>query len=125
MSKSSFHNTINLSGEELTKASARAAKQEDLILSIFKANPSRNLSPTQIHSIFQLRYQLHSPITSIRRGLTNLTKSEKLIKTEVMVEGNYGLKEHCWTLNTNGIEVLSEKIKQEKISTVGKQAALF
>ncbi len=124
MSKN-FFNTINLSGYELEKVNARAAKQEDLILSIFKANPDRNLSPTQIHSIFQLRYQLHSPITSIRRGLTNLTKAEKLIKTEVMVEGNYGLKEHCWTLNTNGIEKLSTQIKQEKISTPFIQSALF
>ncbi len=123
--KKSFHNTINLTGEELTKVNARAAKQEDLILSIFKANPDRNLSPTQIHSIFQLRYQLHSPITSIRRGLTNLTKDEKLIKTEVKVKGNYGLDEHCWTLNTNGIEILSEKIKEEKVSTPLKQIALF
>ncbi len=124
MSKS-FFNTISLEGPELEKVNARAAKQEDLILSIFKANPSRNLSPTQIHSIFQLRYQLHSPITSIRRGLTNLTKDEKLIKTEVKVKGNYGLDEHCWTLNTNGIEKLSTQIKEEKVSTPFIQSALF
>ena len=91
-----FFNTINFSGKELEKANAKAAKQEDLILALFKANPDKKLSPSQVHTIFGRKYQLYPPITSIRRAMTNLTGRLELIKTDEMIPGLYQLPEHTW-----------------------------
>jgi len=101
--KQSFFDTINLSGEALLKENARAMAQEDLIEAIFKNNPTQPINPTKIWEIFEKKYHLHVPITSIRRAITNLaTDSEKLglvsclLKTPVKVKGQYHLTEHCW-----------------------------
>lgn len=94
----SWYNTINFSGEDLKRENAKAAKQEELILHLFKANPDKNLSPTQVHQIMARKYQIYPPITSIRRALTNLTGRLELIKTDEMIPGTYHLPEHTWKL---------------------------
>ena len=91
-----FFNTISFSGDDLKKENAKAAKQEDLILSLFKANPNKKLSPSQVHTILGKKYQIYPPITSVRRALTNLTGRLELIKTDEMVPGVYHLPEHTW-----------------------------
>lgn len=101
MSKS-FYNTINLSSEKLQKAEARALGQEELIKEIFRNNPHRLFSPSQIQKLFISKYDRHNPITSIRRGMTNLASDKHkkiLVKTDNMVVGEYGLPEHTWRLN--------------------------
>jgi len=91
-----FFNTISFSGKDLEKQNAKAAKQEDLILALFKANPDKKLSPSQVHTILGRKYQIYPPITSIRRAITNLTGRLELIKTDDMVPGLYQLPEHTW-----------------------------
>jgi hypothetical protein len=95
-----FFNSINLSGADLKRETARAATQEKLILNIFKANPEKKLSPSQIHEIFTRKYQLYPPITSIRRAMTNLSGGMGLQKTDEMIKGLYNLPEHTWKLST-------------------------
>lgn len=96
-----FYNTINLSGEKLQVEKARTLAQEDLIKAIFEVNPTTPISPSRILNVFQKKYRLNVPITSIRRGISNLAKERKdtvpcLLKTPVMVAGSYHLPEHCW-----------------------------
>ncbi len=98
-----FYNTINLTGEDLKMENAKAKAQGDLILAIFKANPSRLFSPSQLHHVFNKRYFLHPPITSIRRALTNLTKDGILEKTDNKIKGEYHLPEHTWKLATENL----------------------
>ena len=93
---SSFFNTLNFSGTELERENARAMRQEELVLAIFKANPTKEISPTQLHEAFVKKYHLNPPLTSIRRSLTNLTGRLEIIKTENMVKGNYHLPQHTW-----------------------------
>lgn len=93
-----FHDTINLNTEQLSAQNAVVLKQEDLILEIFKANPDKRISPSQMLNIFQNKYGKNVPITSIRRGLTNLTTAMKLVKTKHKVPGLYNLDEHTWIL---------------------------
>lgn len=96
-----FFNTINLEGKELERANARAAAQESLITAIFKANPGKKLSPSQIHTLMQVKYDLHPPITSIRRGMTNLTKDKHmnvLTKLDEKIESPFASWEHFWIL---------------------------
>jgi len=99
-----FFNTINFSGDDLKKENAKSAKQEDLILALFKANPDKKLSPSQVHTVLGKKYQIYPPITSIRRALTNLTSRLELIKTDETVPGLYHLPEHTWKL-ANAIDI--------------------
>lgn len=96
--KQPFYNTISLEGEALQKATARALAQDRLVEEIFKSNKGRKLSPSQIQKIVASKYDRHSPITSWRRSITNLTKDGKLIKMgkEDQVTGIYASKEHTW-----------------------------
>jgi len=103
MSDNHFYNTISFSGDDLKKENAKAKKQEDLILALFKANPSKNLSPSQVHTILCRKYNIYPPITSIRRALTNLTGRLELIKTDETVPGMYHLPERTWKLATTTI----------------------
>ena len=98
MSKN-FFNTIKLNTTELQRANARAASQEELILNIFKANPSIKISPSEMLEIFRKKFNLYPPITSIRRGITNLTARGELVKTIDLVTGVYNLPEHRWALS--------------------------
>jgi len=107
MSKS-FYNTINLSGEQLLKSNARALAQENLVEEIFKANPNRHISPSQLQKIVASKYDRHCPLTSWRRAITNLTKRGVLTKTDEQVSGIYGEGEHCWCYLGNGGYVVSE-----------------
>lgn len=91
-----WFNTINFDGEDLKRENAKAAKQEELILALFKANPNHRFSPDQIHDIFAKKYNLYPPITSIRRAITNLTNRFQLMKTDEMVAGKYHLPTHTW-----------------------------
>jgi hypothetical protein len=102
MSKKTFFNTVNLSGDNLERAKARALSQENLIKEIFMANPDKKISPSQMLQIFSKKYDLHPPIVSIRRAMTSLTYSQKgmvLRKTEEQAMGSYGVPEYLWELN--------------------------
>ena len=74
-----YYNTTNLKRDELKTSQKKTISQEQKILEIFK-NHQIPLSPTDIFSNFFKK----TPLTSIRRALSNLTKDGKL--------------EHCWKL---------------------------
>ena len=93
-----FYNTIELSLTELKDANIQTLKQEEFITEIFKANPTALISPSRMLGIYQKYYQKDTPITSIRRAMTDLTDKEVLRKTSVMVMGLYGKQEYCWCL---------------------------
>jgi hypothetical protein len=93
MIQSNFFNTINERGEELINSKKVCAEQEIKIMKIFDIH--KYLSPSQVYFFFANR---NVPLTSIRRGITNLTNQGKLKKTEVKVMGSYGKKEHIWIL---------------------------
>jgi hypothetical protein len=98
-----FYNTINLCGEDLKEANAQAMKQEDLIAAIFTANRGQKISPSQMKEIISRNYGHDWPLTSIRRGMTNLTlvsNGSILEKTDEKVPGIYGKPEHLWKLRS-------------------------
>lgn len=134
MPTKSFHNTINLEGKELERAEARAASQENLITAIFKANPGRKISPSQVHSIMQVKYDLHPPLTSVRRGMTNLTKdkhSNVLTKLDEKVTGPFAMPEHLWILTGTTENIYQPQVKSAAqiatkiIKSTAIQADLF
>ena len=99
-----FYNTIKESGKTLSKSKAKAKTQENVIIDIFKANPNKLYTADDIMAVSGL----NCPLTSIRRGITNLLNEDSLIKTDKMKIGRYGKLTHCYKLKV-------EKIYQEKL----------
>ena len=88
-----FFNTIEETAEELALSHAKAKTQEETILHCFNSC-DEPLSPSMILA----RSGLKCPITSIRRAMTNLSNNGKLEKTTEYTLGNYGKREHLWSL---------------------------
>lgn len=87
-----FFNTINATGNTLMKYTGVAESQERRILKVF--SHYGNMSASQCW----LKLYTKEPLTSIRRGITNLTRDGKLRKTEVKVTGYYGKPEYVYQL---------------------------
>jgi len=65
--------------------------QENVILECFRT-AKEPLSPSMVHFLTKLK----CPITSIRRAMSDLTKSGSLKKTPKYTIGKFGKKEHLW-----------------------------
>jgi hypothetical protein len=73
-------------------------KQEELILMIFKTHDGEWLTPAQVRSIMCAITGTDALITSVRRGITNLTRKAKLVKSQNAVAiGPHGAANHVWT----------------------------
>lgn len=89
--KTSYHNTTGIQGEQLELFEEKAANQEEIILALFKQTPRMTASECLN------RYPCdNTPLTSIRRGMTNLMNKGKLIKTEEKKTGTYGRPEYIY-----------------------------
>jgi hypothetical protein len=91
----SFHNTINLPGEELRAADKACKHQEEVVMKCFNLSPHKTLTPAEVHLMIGQQW----PITSVRRAITNLTDLGKLVKTREQRKGLYGKLNNCWRLN--------------------------
>jgi hypothetical protein len=89
-----YHNTNCESGETLKRSRKQANKQEKIVLAVFR-NEKRLLAPHQVHAI---GFDGHTPLTSVRRAITNLTDLGYLEKTDEMVMGLFGKAVHMWKL---------------------------
>jgi len=90
-----FHNTIDATGQALIKYESEAKTQEQKILAFFQRYPNSSMTPDQVHS---LAFSPNVPLTSIRRGISNLTKAGLLVKTEIQKQGKYGKPNYTWKL---------------------------
>ena len=88
-----FYQTIDQVGSALKESNKKASKQEDLIFALFQKR-NEPLSPSMVLS----QSGLNCPITSIRRAITCLTNSGKIVKTDRQVRGMYNKPEHLWEL---------------------------
>lgn len=92
----SFHNTIDAKGQTLMKFESRAIRQEDKILEFFKKHPDQYFTPFEVHKQV---FDSSTPIQSIRRAMSNMTKSDLLEKTKDKRIGIYGVDNYLWKLN--------------------------
>lgn len=90
-----YFNTNNETGSTLESSQKNTETQEAIILAFFRAFKGALFGPSQVASLV---YFNTVPLTSVRRGMTNLTTSGHLVKTNNMVDGSYGKQEHTWTL---------------------------
>ena len=84
----------------MANSQTATVSQEDEIIGIFNMQPGCHLAPHNL--IFWFK---GVPLTSIRRALTTLGKRGKLIKTDRMVEGNYGKMVHTWRIKEQQLEL--------------------
>ena len=97
-----YYNTVPISGEDLKDKQEKALTQEQIILDLFKKH--KRFSPFQL---YRRNFAGKAPITSVRRAITELTKSGFLRKTGVRVQGMYpGSVENVWELNDNQLKLL-------------------
>ena len=102
-----YYNTNNETGDTRDKSWRTTYKQEKMLLFVFfrhcyprgEGKESGVLAPHQVQDKIYELYGRKIPLTSVRRGISDLTKEEMLIKTEKMVAGNYGKMVHTWQLN--------------------------
>lgn len=91
-----YFNTTNTKGEQLKLEWGNSNKQEGEILNFFFQHPTNIFTPFEIQrEVFGSRV----PITSVRRAITNLTHRERLVKTNILKQGEYGKPNYCWKLN--------------------------
>jgi hypothetical protein len=89
----SYYNTNKLSDVDFLEAIGRARSQQEKILIYFKSLPGRRLAPHQVKAAL---FPEKTPITSVRRAITNLERDGLLIKTDRMIEGDFGAPVHTW-----------------------------
>jgi len=94
----SFFNTLGITGGRLKDADQKAESQEQKILKHFMFHIHSKFTPEQIK--VKLYPSEATPLTSIRRALTNLTNKGRLIKLDDFAPSSYGSKQHYWKLKT-------------------------
>lgn len=94
-----YYNTNNLTAEPLKEATIKTQKQGELCLEVFKAHRC-NLSACQVWKILVKTGKIdrNTPVTSLRRSVTNLKDRGLLEKTDNMVKGLFGTQVHTYKL---------------------------
>lgn len=115
-----YYNTSNLTGDDLKKAHSQTAKQEEIIEILFKAQLEGKFSPSDIWKVFTQELQKSVLLTSVRRSITDLTESGKLVKLPEQKMGIYKRPEYLWQYNT-GQQVKEEELPGEPIEIISKK----
>lgn len=88
-----YYNTTNEKGEKLKEYQAKALTQKEMITRHFLKNKGKEFSPSEV---WQKLFDIFTPITSIRRAISDLTDEGILVKTQNQKKGLFGRKEHTW-----------------------------
>ncbi len=86
-----YHRTTPLQVGELAERERKAKTQEDKILNLFK----ETIFPMTASMVWKYLGQ-KGPLTSYRRGMSDLVKEGKLIKTDLTRTGIYGHPERLY-----------------------------
>jgi len=91
-----YHNTTNQTDLFVKEATNKCISQEEEVLLIMKTH--KELTASQVWDLYNV-FDNNSPLTSIRRALSNLTHEGKLTKEDKTKIGLYGRPECYYTLN--------------------------
>ena len=99
MQTETYFNTTGLAGQELQQAGQDSKKQNAVILTVFKENSDKYVSPFYIKSIVDARMAKDILIGNVRRSITTLTKQGLLEKSDKpFLMGVYGKVNYGWKL---------------------------
>ena len=94
-----YYNTNNETNETLTRSRRNTVNQEDVIFSVFENSPTNEFTPSEVLNVIGFQDpDCRWPITSIRRAISDLTGSNKIIKTNNQKVGPYGKNVYTWKL---------------------------
>ena len=95
-----YYNTTNENGSLLQTNMKQANNQEQLTLAVFQTYPNENLSANEVWAFLIDNESINeqTPLTSIRRAITDLTNEGKIVKTNRKVLGSAGRKTYTWRL---------------------------
>lgn len=98
-----YYNTTQESGQLLLDYTAKAENQDYLVLKVFR-RLQKPLSPSEVWAYLtgSMEIPMDTPITSIRRSITNLTGRMELRKTGEKGKGRYGRNENLWIISEQG-----------------------
>jgi hypothetical protein len=103
-----YYNTNGEDGEELMSSRERCAKQEGVVLSLYRR--FRFLSPSECHREHHNMFGEAPPLTSIRRAITNLAHYGLLEKTSMRRTGIYGKKEYIWKYRQPDVRIAQAEL---------------
>lgn len=90
----SYYNTNRETGETLRESRRKALSQEGRIIALYAGMPGGTaLTPEQVH---RKAFTSRTPLTSVRRAMTTLTRRGLLERTTEQKVGQYGKKVHTW-----------------------------
>jgi len=92
----SYYNTSNVTEPILSQYQAKAETQEQIIRRIFRHNTT-GLTAVEVMYKFPSK---RTPLTSIRRALSNLVADGYLLKTTRQREGLFGRDNYIYIKNT-------------------------
>ena len=96
-----YYNTTNEVGQDLQENKDKALTQEQMILNKVKVSTEMECDFTTSASVIaSLDIFQKTPITSIRRAVTNLVSKGDLIYTGEKRSGLYGRNESVFKINT-------------------------
>ena len=92
----SYFNTTNVAGTLLKKHENKAKSQEQVALNIFRKSKN-GLTASEV---FRQWPDMNTPLTSIRRAISNLLNDRFLERTYLKRKGIYGRTEFVYTIYT-------------------------
>jgi hypothetical protein len=95
-----YYNTTNENGSLLKANTKQAENQTTLTLSVFQTYPTYTFSADEVWQFLIDNEAINeqTPLTSIRRAITDLTNAGKIVKTNRKVLGSAGRKTYTWRL---------------------------
>ena len=93
-----YFNTNGESGATLTRSRLSAANQQAKVLAFFQENARYEWAAHEIHENV---FGDATPLTSVRRAITNLADQGLITKTKAMCPGLFGKNVHTWILSTS------------------------
>lgn len=93
-----YYNTTDEHGKALQKFRRKALSQEAKITEYMENRPDRAFSPYQIRDGL---FDANTPVTSIRRAMTNLTNDGVLNKLPIKVQSRHGRRCHLWQFRSS------------------------
>lgn len=95
-----YYNTTNENGSLLKTNTKQAENQTTLTLSVFQTYPTYTFSADEVWQFLIDNEAINeqTPLTSIRRAITDLTNEGKIVKTNRKVLGSAGRKTYTWRL---------------------------
>ena len=91
----SFHNTTQEQGEILVSSETKARTQDEKIYKFFQVAPPHKFTPEEV---WKTVFDAHTPLTSVRRAMSNLSKINKLWKTREQTTGMYNKTINYWKI---------------------------